>query len=75
MVETAKLFVVECSRFHVPSCVNKVSVHGTEIHLLVRFSGGHLSEEAQEARCKDLPEETQPRNSQKRLLARLTSTV
>jgi hypothetical protein len=74
-VVTAKLFVVECLRFHMPSCLNKFSVHGTDMFLSVRLPGGHLSDEAQEARCKDLSEETPLRNSQTRLLARLTYRV
>jgi hypothetical protein len=52
--ETAKLFVSLYAWYKMPACVHKVLIHGSVIVSAALLPIGQLSEEAQEARKKDI---------------------
>lgn len=52
--ETAELFVEKYPWFYMPSSVHKILIHGADIINSVSLPIGMMSEEAQEARNKDL---------------------
>ena len=52
--ETAKLFVSLCAWYYMPASVHKVLIHGSAIVSAALLPIGQLSDEAQEARKKDI---------------------
>jgi hypothetical protein len=52
--ETAQLFICKYPWFYLPASVHKMLIHGTKIIENAILSIGLLSEEAQEARNKDM---------------------
>ena len=53
-LETAKLFIQKYPWFYLPASVHKVLIHGSQIIKSALLPIGQLSEEAQEARNKDI---------------------
>ena len=77
-IETTKMFVEEYGWFNMPMTVHKVLIHGTIIISSTLLPIGQLTEEAQEARNKDIRKYRQyhtrkssRRNSNQNLLNRL----
>ena len=52
--ETAKLLVAEFPWFYLPASIHKILIHGADVVSAAILPIGQLSEEAQEARNKDL---------------------